>query len=278
LSLTWRLGSLGGFSETGRELVTYLFGFIVLPLPPTALRDDSARGHQADYAGQTNNLPLGHASYDNGMPTKRSLPSDGVSLADALDHARTGDIWLFRGRSMADKVIRLTTNAPVNHVAMAVVLDDLPPLLWHAEASGSLPDVWVGGHQRGAQLHRMVDAVDRWTGKYEQDAYTRQLDARVTRHMEDELLGVIDQYDGRNFPSTVALARHWVAGRARYEASQHAVYCAELVAISFQRMGLMSKKRPANYYDPGKFWSGDRLDLENGATLTPEIAVEMAEA
>ena len=199
-----------------------------------------------------------------------------LSLDYALDHARTGDLWLFRGKSMADKMIRLTTNAPVNHVGMAVVLDDLPPLIWHAEASGSLTDVWAGKNQRGAQLHKLVDAVDRWTGKYNQVAFTRQLDARVTRHMEDELLGVINQYDGRSFPSATALARQWVAGRARRETSQHVIYCAQLVAISYQRMGLMSAKRPPNWYDPGKFWSGDRLPLEHGASLTAEIAVETA--
>jgi hypothetical protein len=36
----------------------------------------------------------------------------------------------------------------------------------------------------------------------------------------------------------------------------------------------MSKKRPPNWYDPGKFWSGDRLELEGNASLTAEIPVQ----
>ena len=57
--------------------------------------------------------------------------SDGaVPLDDAVATASTGDIWLFRGRSIADRAIRAATNSPVNHVGMAVALDDLPPLLW----------------------------------------------------------------------------------------------------------------------------------------------------
>ncbi len=51
---------------------------------------------------------------------------------------RTGDLWLFRGDSVADHAIRTLTNAPVNHVGMAVVLDDLPPLMWHAELGKGL--------------------------------------------------------------------------------------------------------------------------------------------
>ena len=64
-------------------------------------------------------------------------------LDEALDLTRTGDLWIFRGRSPADRAIRLTTNSPVNHVGMTVALDDLPPLMWHAELGRSLPDLWT---------------------------------------------------------------------------------------------------------------------------------------
>ena len=46
----------------------------------------------------------------------------GLSLDDAVATAATGDIWLFRGRSVADRAIRTVTNAPVNHVGMAVAI------------------------------------------------------------------------------------------------------------------------------------------------------------
>ncbi|MGH2841524.1 MAG: hypothetical protein ACRDKY_11950, partial [Solirubrobacteraceae bacterium] len=54
-----------------------------------------------------------------------------LSLDEAVAAASTGDIWLFRGRSIADRAIQTVTNSPVNHVGMVVALDDLPPLLWH---------------------------------------------------------------------------------------------------------------------------------------------------
>ena len=82
-----------------------------------------------------------------------------ISLDEAVDLARTGDMWVFRGRSAADRAIQTLTNSPVNHVGMAVVLDDMPPLMWHAELGRSLPDLWSGTHQRGVQLHDMRQAV-----------------------------------------------------------------------------------------------------------------------
>src|SRR6476620_10075111 len=89
------------------------------------------------------------------------LPPD-----EALDRTRTGDVWVFRGRKMADRAIQVTTNSPVNHVGMSVVIEDLPPLMWHAELGRSLPDMWTGKRQRGVQLHDLRDAVVTWTTRY----------------------------------------------------------------------------------------------------------------
>jgi hypothetical protein len=197
-----------------------------------------------------------------------------MSLDQALAHASTGDIWLFRGRSPADVAIRTFTNAPINHVGMVVALDDLPPLLWHAELGRSLPDVWTGQRQRGVQLHRLADAVGTWRERYGQRAWMRQLEGRIERAHEDRLMEVIDRFDGRPFPTTGGLIVQWAAGRLRRrESSREAIYCAELVATTYQHMGLLPSRRPASWYDPGKFWSGDRIELEPPFALGGEIAI-----
>jgi len=146
--------------------------------------------------------------------------SDGaVLLDDAVATASTGDIWLFRGRSIADRAIRAATNSPVNHVGMAVALDDLPPLLWHAELGRSLPDVWTGERQRGVQLHLLADAVMTWNERYRQRAWVRQLEGTIERRHEDRLMQSIDRFDGRPFPTSLGLARQWVNGRFRRSSS-----------------------------------------------------------
>ena len=200
-----------------------------------------------------------------------------VGVALDLDAAaaltRTGDLWLFRGRSGADRAIQQFTNAPVNHVGMAVVLDDLPPLLWHAELGRALPDAWSGHRQRGVQLHDLHAAVLQWGRRYGQRAWLRQLEGEITREHEDRLVEVINRFDGRSFPSTAGLARQWFNGRFRRSSSLETIYCAELVAVTFQHMGLLPAHRPASWYDPGKFWSGDRIDLVPPFRLGEEIQV-----
>ena len=202
------------------------------------------------------------------VTTRTAMP-----LAEAAELTATGDLWLFRGRSAADRAIRAFTNAPVNHVAVALTLEDLPPLLWHAELGTSTEDVWTGEPQRGAQLHRLTEAVGTWVGKYGQRPYFRQLDTVITREMEDEFLRVVNEYDGHRFPRTGPLVRRWLSGRVNRSVALEDVFCAELAAITYQRMGLLGKERPVNWYDPGKFWSGDRLELAPGAVLGHEIEV-----
>jgi hypothetical protein len=196
-----------------------------------------------------------------------------LALDEAVATAATGDIWLFRGRSIADLTIRAATNSPVNHVGMVVALDDLPPLLWHAELGRSLPDVWTGQRQRGVQLHLLPDAVTTWNERYGQRAWVRHLEGTIERHHEDRLMEVVDRYDGRPFPTSLGLARRWLNGRIRRSSSLETIYCAELVATTYQHMGLLPAERPASWYDPGRFWSGDRIELVPPFKLAPEVAV-----
>ena len=103
----------------------------------------------------------------------------------------------------------------------------------------------------------------------------------------------IARLDGTPFPSSARLAGRWFKGRVPHIREQtsgtlETAYCAEVVAvtyeemgllaITFRRMGLLDPKRPANWYDPGKFWSGGGLDLQGDATLGDEIAVSLPAA
>ncbi|MFI6129317.1 hypothetical protein [Micromonospora sp. NPDC051141] len=231
-----------------------------------------------------------------------------ISLDEAVELTRTGDLWVFRGRSVPDRAIQFTTNSPVNHVGMAVVLDDMPPLMWHAELGRSLPDMWTGTRQRGVQLHDLRDAVCVWANRYGQRGWLRQLEPPAGGAMEEAVLRTVARLDGTPFPSTAQLAWRWargrvpqppwrrstsdaghtpdaasvpgdrrapdVGGRARDRALETA-YCAEVVAVTYEAMGLLPAGRRPNWYDPGRFWSGDDLSLTGGAQLGAEIEVRI---
>jgi hypothetical protein len=204
-----------------------------------------------------------------------------LTLDAAADLTRTGDLWLFRGRTAADRAIQTLTNAPVNHVGMAVVIDDLPPLMWHAELGKSLPDVWSGGHHRGVQLHDLRAAVGQWQEKYGQQAWLRQVSPEVGAAEEDALLRAVARLDGVSFPRTTQLAKRWLRGRDAYVARRkrgdkvrpEAAFCAEVVALTMQEMGIVADDRRAQWFDPGTFWSGSYLPLLEPWTYGVEVKV-----
>ena len=222
------------------------------------------------------------------------MASARITLDEAVDLARTGDVWLFRGHTVADRAIQVATNSPVNHVGMAVAIEDLPPLMWHAELGRSLPDVWTGARHRGVQLHDLREAVLVWAGRYGQRAWLRQLDPPATGEMEQAVLRTIARLDGTPFPSTAQLASRWLGGRvpafrpaSGRRAASHpetsrppgpgadpeTAYCAQVLAATYQAMGLLPDGRRPRWYDPGSFWSGDSLGLAAGFRLGGEIAV-----
>ncbi|GIG92937.1 hypothetical protein Pen02_78730 [Plantactinospora endophytica] len=204
-----------------------------------------------------------------------------LSLDEAVELTRTGDVWVFRGRSVPDRAIQITTNSPVNHVGMSVVIEDLPPLMWHAELGRSLPDMWSGNNHRGVQLHDLRDAVRVWGIRYGQRAWLRQLEPPADDEMENGVLRTIARLDGTPFPSTAQLAWRWLRGRAPAvrrrpdDSTLETAYCAEVVAATYQAMGLLPAGRRPNWYDPGRFWSGDDLELSAGRRLGDEISVRV---
>jgi hypothetical protein len=223
-----------------------------------------------------------------------------VSLQRALDETRTGDIWLFRGTSRPDRAIQAMSNAPVNHVGMTIAIEDLPPLIWHAELGDKLTDMWTGGNHRGVQLHDARQAVERWIHNYHQHCWLRQLTPYASREQEDRALKVVARMDGTPFPSTARLTARWFRGRVptaadwtrgvpfldskvreaarrrkadKLKVGLETAYCAETVAITYEEMGLLATEKDSNWFDPGSFWSGDTLPLAPGYRLGDEIAV-----
>ena len=57
--------------------------------------------------------------------------------------------------------------------------------------------------------------------------------------------------------------------KGRFESA----YCAETVAVTYEEMGLIQTEKRSNWFDPGRFWSGDGLPLIAPYRLGSEIAV-----
>ena len=104
------------------------------------------------------------------------------------------------------------------------------------------------GADAGAEAEGEVGAdaaVTVWATRYGQRAWLRQLEPAPGRAMEDALLRTIARLDGTPFPSVARLASGWLRGRVpplrrdERDASLETAYCAEIVAVTYQAMGLL---------------------------------------
>ena len=127
-----------------------------------------------------------------------------MTLEHALAETRTGDIWLFRGDSGPDRAIQTMSNAPVNHVGMTVAIDDLPPLIWHAELGDKLQCLWSGTNHRGVQLNDAREAVEQAVRDLEargitplsaEHEYVPSLPTELPEEQATEALTLIDKLE-----------------------------------------------------------------------------------
>lgn len=92
----------------------------------------------------------------------------------------------------------------------------------------------------------------------------------------------IGRLDGVRFPSYPGLAVSWLRGRDAHETrrdrSRRGVaprdaFCAEIVGRTLTDMGILERGLPATWYDPGRFWSGDSLPLQEPWSYGAEVEV-----
>ena len=136
-------------------------------------------------------------------------------------------------------------------------------------------------------MHDLREAVTTWQGKYAQRAWLRQLEPVAGPSEEDGALRAIARLDGVAFPSTARLAWRWLTGRDHHYSTRderaarlrpEVAYCAEVVGLTLAEMGLLQGEHPANWFDPGRFWSGDDLPLRGPWSYGAEIPVASAPA
>ena len=202
-----------------------------------------------------------------------------ISLDEALEITRTGDLWIFRGSlggGPGDPAVHQQPGQPRR--------DDRRP------GRPAAADVarGAGPLAAGPVVRRPAPRASSCTTPGTRSPSGRPLrparlaaPARPAGHPGD---------GGRRAADHRPAGRHavpvdrpgsrpggWPAGcrsggTAR-DAALETAYCAEVVATTYQAMGLLPAGRQPNSYDPGSFWSGDDLPLTGGARLGKEIAV-----
>lgn len=179
----------------------------------------------------------------------------------------TGDLVLFAGNGGVSFGIRLATRSRWSHIGMAVRLTgDSQLLLWEAapaEESGN-------GMHEGVRLVPLLERIR----AYEGQVAVRHLQVHRPPERRSALHAFREKVKGRPYErSRLELLRSAYEGPFGANSEElSSIFCSELVAAAYQRMGLLPDDPPSNEYTPADFSSDAGLVLIEG-TLGPERAI-----
>ncbi len=198
---------------------------------------------------------------------------------DVRSQLNTGDIVLFSCKdNFLSIAIQLITNSKWSHVGM-VLKDHKKDViyLWESTTLSNIKDIIDNELKKGVQLVLLSERIKYYHGviairqlqgvrlddgseevqeliKLRQEIKNRPYE----KHKLELLIAVIDTV-GEFFKNCKDLS---------------SIFCSELVAEAYQRMGLLDGELPSNEYVPKDFSEARKLQLLKGAFLGPEIVLE----
>jgi len=189
----------------------------------------------------------------------------------------TGDIVLFSGKGGISAGIKWFTTSKWSHVGMVVRLPDWNMvLLWESTTLSNVADVIDGKAKQGVQLVALSERLRTYGG----EAAIRRLSVKRTTAMNNSLMRLRQEVKGRPYEkSKVELVKAaydgWLGENTENLSS---LFCSELVAEAYQRMGLLSNSKnalPSNEFTPKDFSAAaaPALKLLKNAKLGKEVSV-----
>jgi hypothetical protein len=227
-------------------------------------------------------------------PTSPSVP-----YSKQRSQLGTGDLVFLHGTSpagvMIEQLEELAGWPPYSHVGM-VVKDGTDLYLWDAPGGGDCfedpyaetdPDnrMYPTAVHNGCRVSVLDDVLAYYATKVDVGGFwLRQLTSGVSADQFAALRTFINLVDGQLFPTgpgsepdVTGLGANFLAGQDRGSLFFGTYFCAQLVADSYMRMGLLGMDDfPPNGYSPAAFSmsNSSRLPLAKGVTLADVIFLQ----
>ena len=183
----------------------------------------------------------------------------------------TGDIVLFSGRGVISSGIKLASGSMWSHVGIVLRIPEYDFVcVWESTTLSGLFDLCSGSIRSGVQLVPFSDRVSSYRGRIA----VRHLviDGGLGSGSLCSLMELRNELRGCSYErSRLELFRSAFGGIFRSGSEDlSSIFCSELVAEAYQRLGLLCSGIPSNSYIPADFSSGRDLSLLGGASLSEE--------
>ncbi|MCB1159522.1 MAG: hypothetical protein KDK45_18625 [Leptospiraceae bacterium] len=205
-----------------------------------------------------------------------------ANYKDLEPFLKTGDIILMHGLFPMSQVIEALEWSYWTHSGMVVLAADLglencPPVLyWESNSLKNIKDINTNTFKSGPMLVGLEERLKGNKGYYDSAFVLRQLQVERTDTMFENLKDLMPEVSSAIFPNDFDMFYRGMLGRCfNQSVSMDKIYCSELVAMSYIRMGLLPKYRVPNAYEPGDFSIRRRIPLLQRAFLYNQIYIDI---
>ncbi len=161
---------------------------------------------------------------------------------------KTGDMVLFSGGGFISRIIQMYTRSKWSHVGLVVKdgwFDML--LLWESTTLSKIKTV-NGIVRQGVAIRPLSEVIANYDGV----VGVRQLDKPLSDGQELDIGDLRKEFKGRDYEQSKSelfkSAYDFIGGKNEEDLSS--LFCSELVAEAYQRIGLLSEDVPSNEYTP----------------------------
>lgn len=183
---------------------------------------------------------------------------------------RTGDLILFSGNGFISRGIQAITGSPWSHVAVVLHVP-LYDFLCSFESTtlSDIPDLTTGKPIKGVHLVPLSQRIATYDGDL---IAWRRVDGPRTASAIHAALNVRSEFAGRPYETNQLELLRSALDTFTLQQNQpdaSSVFCSELAAILWQRMGWLGENIPPNEYTPADF--AGSLPAKAGVDLHPLI-------
>jgi len=191
-----------------------------------------------------------------------------IEYSEVKKSLKTGDLVLFHGVETVSKLIELVEWSFWSHVGMVILPKDIglegnDPLFWEATASGDgINDVLLGKpKENGPMLVPLSQRIQVDLDKqYDTHFKVMYLGRALSDDEKKALKEFVYMAHEWGFPTSTELLKYYMEGRqANIASPENKVFCSQLVADTYMRMGFLSEKYVSNGYCPDDFNKCDNL-------------------
>jgi len=185
----------------------------------------------------------------------------------------TGDIVLFSGKGRVSECIKWFTRSRWSHVGMIVRIDEWDEvLLWESTTLSSVADALDGTSKRGVQTVLLSERLRAYDGDV---AYRALVNPPCDEESREALRRFRLEVRDRDYETSKLelLRAEWDGPFGQNQEDLSSLFCSELIAEAYQRMGLLGNDPPSNEYTPRDFSQSAGLKLLRQAHLGQQVPI-----